>query len=404
MTVNRLQCNYFIKKKNRQCGMTRKQGREYCSEHCILDDEERVPCPLDPNHTVNKFKLNKHLQKCNKFKLRHLNDKMSFYKFNLNQLDESVDKFKLNIELTIDLLDKLNKSNKFLFIPTQSKENKFMSNTRFTNLQNQKHAIQQSSLIQNLLEFKLQNNKNNKKNKNYNLIEYGCGRAEFSRYFIQVFQSMSININNLILIDRASNRLKFDSKIISDSQNTPPTIKRVKIDIKDLYIDDLLQDNNIRNIIISKHLCGVATDLTLRSIKNNPILNSSIDSICIAMCCRHVCHPDQYINKPFIQNILDQYDSPLSYNDFFYTLTKLCSWATNGKRTNIQQDCDLVEIYPGNFITIKQREDFGIMARQIIDQGRLEWVKSNIPNSKASLIKYVSKDISLENVALLLTI
>ncbi|CAL9733437.1 tRNA:m(4)X modification enzyme Trm13p [Monosporozyma servazzii] len=413
-TKPRLQCKYFLKKKNRQCGMTRSTQQDYCSEHLILlpnssdnsiekDVIDRIPCPLDPKHTVNKNQLQRHLKKCNKFKLNHINDNMSYYKLDLNtattKSNNNNNKFQLNdtlINKTIDILYLYQNSNDNTIIPTMVKQNQFMSNTRFNILKNQKHAIQQSSLIQNLLEFRHLNDHHP-----LNILEYGAGRAEFSRYCNQVFQSLDLNVNKFVLIDRASNRLKFDNKIISDSK-TAPIIKRVKIDIKDLFIDDLLSPNE-QNIIISKHLCGVATDLTLRSIVNNPILSGNVDSICIAMCCRHVCDPNQYINVDFMKNILNQYgNNTLSYHEFFSTLTKLCSWATNGKRSNIQ-DCDTVEITNERTVSIKERENIGLMARYLIDQGRLEWVKSNIPNSKAQLIKYVSSDISLENVALFLT-
>lgn len=61
----RLQCEYFMEKKKRRCGMTRSSQNLYCSEHLNLmkkaansqvhnkngseaeKERERVPCPLD---------------------------------------------------------------------------------------------------------------------------------------------------------------------------------------------------------------------------------------------------------------------------------------------------------------------------------------------------------------------
>lgn len=434
----RPQCKFFIQKKNRQCGMTRRFDEDYCSEHLILHKRlanshihnnnhhlDRVPCPLDPKHTVKKSQLKKHLTKCNKYKLEHLNDTNSFYKLNLNTThnnnnnttQDTVSKPVVSADIlnkTIDLLYQFFDTYKINELSTCVKQNNFMISTRLNDVSNQKHAIQQSSLIQNLLEYRHTNPTDEK----VNVLEFGCGKAEFSRYFNQVVRASSscpstsnnnsplFEIKNFILIDRGSNRLKFDSKILSDCNGfNTPNIERVKIDIKDLFVDDILtrdKFSSLQNIVISKHLCGVATDLTLRCIINNPFLFKSLDSMCIAMCCRHICDPDQYVNADFIRDILNRFNSTLTYQEFFVTLTKLCSWATNGKRPGVQ-DCDLVELSRDRFVTVKERERIGLMARRVIDEGRLQWVRQNFPNSKTGLIKYVSKDISLENVALLLS-
>lgn len=441
----RLQCKFFIQKKNRQCGMTRRADEDYCSEHLILNKRlvnklvhngpndhatglQRIPCPLDPKHTIKKSQLKKHLTKCNKFKLKHSNDLNTFYKldFNTAQSTPSLPRPFLSsdtLNKTVDLLYQFFKSGEINELSTTVKLNKFMTETRVNALSNQKHAIQQSSLIQNLLEYRYKDKletdiSTTTLERNLNVLEFGCGKAEFSRYFNQVIRDTSADvsklspyfprfrINNFLFIDRGSNRLKFDSKILSDSNGSNlPFIKRLKIDIKDLYVDDILSRDPFssnKNILISKHLCGVATDLTLRCIANNPLLLNSLDSICIAMCCRHICDPDQYINPRFCTDLLKKFGSTLAYHEFFLTLTKLCSWATNGKRSGVQ-DCDLVKLTENRFVTVKERETIGLMARRVIDEGRLQWVKQKFPHSKTDLIKYVSKDISLENVVLLLS-
>lgn len=46
------------------------------------------------------------------------------------------------------------------------------------------------------------------------------------------------------------------------------TYKRIKIDIKDLSLDKLLDLDYEKIIFVAKHLCGVATCLTLEAISN----------------------------------------------------------------------------------------------------------------------------------------
>uniref|UniRef100_A0A8C3TUN9 tRNA:m(4)X modification enzyme TRM13 n=1 Tax=Catharus ustulatus TaxID=91951 RepID=A0A8C3TUN9_CATUS len=43
-------------------------GRRFCGEHGHEEeqnDRRRIPCPLDPKHTVYEDQLQKHLKKCN---------------------------------------------------------------------------------------------------------------------------------------------------------------------------------------------------------------------------------------------------------------------------------------------------------------------------------------------------
>ena len=117
------------------------------------------------------------------------------------------------------------------------------------------------------------------------------------------------------------------------------------------------------------------------------------------MCCRHVCSANDYINPEHIKSILKEYDSDLTYVQFFTCLTKICSWATNGRRSDMNST-DIVEVTPTISMTIEERESLGLVARKIIDTGRLQWVKQNI-SEYSHLIRYVDKSISLENVALL---
>lgn len=420
--TERLRCNYIITKKNRQCGMTRRADSDFCSEHLNLMKRDignekhngridsqngriRIPCPLDPHHSVWQDQLKKHLTKCNKFKLSHINDDNIFYSKDMNSCQTTTDKidYKLYLDKVITILQSYQEKDTFE-IPLKQEANEEMVRSRVNALTNQKHAIQQSSLIQNMINYKILNMSTSSDN-SQDYIEFGCGKAEFSRYLNQVIiLSNDIRPITYHLIDRASNRMKFDTKIVSDTQEftkqskIKPHIDRIKIDIKDLKIDTQLKDDRTY-VALSKHLCGVATDLTLRCIVNNPLLKKKLDGICIAMCCRHVCSAADYINPEHIKTILTKFDSDLTYAQFFTCLTKICSWATNGRRSDMN-GTDIVEITPTLSMTIEERESIGLIARKIIDTGRLQWVKQNL-GEDSHLLRYVDKSISLENVALL---
>eukprot|EP01041_Mallomonas_annulata_P006777 gene6777-13731_t len=75
------QCNYFMNTKKRLCNMGRSPGSLFCGNHRPSDDPapcraqrratsagmqlERVPCPIDPSHSVYRHDLEVHAKVCN---------------------------------------------------------------------------------------------------------------------------------------------------------------------------------------------------------------------------------------------------------------------------------------------------------------------------------------------------
>ncbi|EYC12647.1 hypothetical protein Y032_0046g1342 [Ancylostoma ceylanicum] len=56
-------CAYIIPRKGRSCRMLVKAGQKYCGEHANQEEEneDRIPCPNDPKHTVDRKALEQHL-------------------------------------------------------------------------------------------------------------------------------------------------------------------------------------------------------------------------------------------------------------------------------------------------------------------------------------------------------
>ena len=61
---------------------------------------------------------------------------------------------------------------------------------------------------------------------------------------------------------------------------------------------------------IAKHLCGGASDLTLKSfeqLQNTKVeLNSKLAGLSIATCCHHACDTKTYVNLDFIKEHFPQ--------------------------------------------------------------------------------------------------
>jgi len=64
-------CGYFVKRKQRYCKMKPTKGTTFCAEHGQHDEKnenelrKRIPCPLDPKHSVFEDKLKQQVKKCN---------------------------------------------------------------------------------------------------------------------------------------------------------------------------------------------------------------------------------------------------------------------------------------------------------------------------------------------------
>jgi tRNA:m4X modification enzyme len=112
-----------------------------------------------------------------------------------------------------------------------------------------KHAEQQSSLLGHLDTLGMLQ-------KNFKFIEFGAGAGEMSKYVMLATESL----NKTILIDRKMIKLKLDKKLFP--------CERIVIDIKDLDLSKLDQVTDSKIVAYSKHLCGCATDLTLRCLNN----------------------------------------------------------------------------------------------------------------------------------------
>ncbi|VVT53187.1 uncharacterized protein SAPINGB_P003447 [Magnusiomyces paraingens] len=312
---------------------------------------------------------------------------------------------------------------------------------RLSELEIPKHATQQASLIGHMEKSGLLGVSKlvNGQNPSSTIIaEFGCGRAELSRYVArsQFLTLAETNENQrtqshrpFFLVDRAGPRMKFDTKILKDYQCDidkilaeekeksfnkdikipPPFVKRALIDIKDLNLNVALNnlfpnDLNSDVVAISKHLCGCATDLTLQCLANNtstlksidkPTMTHKLKGLVIALCCRQLCTYETYplVGRKFL------IDSGLiTTPDSFRLLTKMTSWALCGRRDDMATDEESVQNHFSG-LSIKEREVAGFLARRAIDHGRLLSLCDMGYQSK--LIRYVSPETSLENVALI---
>lgn len=250
-------------------------------------------------------------------------------------------------------------------------------------------------------------------NQNYTFVEFGAGKGELSFVLHNyLYQSKKVKLDEkeekeekkeindeegygkFVLIDRSNFRRKTDHKLKEENKKRTlneeeeddqdnNNVIRIKIDISHLDFGKVESVKNQKCVCISKHLCGVATDLTLRCINQKMENNSSFPGIFIALCCHHLCTWGSYINQKYFKEM--GFDK-----EEFEFLSKMSSWGTCGFKT----DDDTFHLNKN------EKESLGRKCKRLIDMGRVLYLKEN-GYSKVYLIHYIPVEFSLENCLLI---
>ncbi|KAJ1650871.1 tRNA:m4X modification enzyme, partial [Dispira simplex] len=258
-----------------------------------------------------------------------------------------------------------------------------------------KHVVQQASLLGHM-------EKHGLLNPAYHFVEFGAGKGELTTYVQHALVGETITPKSkaevvqcetpvpFTLIDRRNFRNKFD-KFASH------TVQRLEIDIKDLDLAEVdgLKDRHI--VAYSKHLCGSATDLTLRCLEQFQREGGRIAGVLIALCCHHSCNEALYVNPGYLEraNVDDE---------FFQRLTSMSGWATCGKpkqRGGNPRSSQADDNSEAQYVMdCTKREVVGRQCKRILDFGRAEFLKNNMALNP-ELIYYITQEASLENLALI---
>lgn len=423
-----LTCKFFVKRKKRFCKLKPAHGEEYCGEHMPLTTHQsetvdttdsmnkqkvRVPCPLDPKHTVCERKLHKHLKICNaaeKDRPNYIVPGLNAGKDD-NEAIDNVNEFKLtdiDNETVDKIVEKVNKlytlhkidekiEDLILGHPLLASE---ISNKEYGR-ETVRHLIQISTILGYLDYFKLFDDE-------IGYVEYGAGKGQVSYWLAKAIGNYPNS--NVLLIDRASVRHKKDNKL--DDSNA---VQRIRADIADFDISAHSLINKSKNVVgIGKHLCGAATDFAIKCsiLGNSAVKDDNIGpktaAMLITLCCHHRCEWKNLVGKEFfIENDVSAKE--------FAIITKMVGWAICGtgmsrekrkqmKEQHANTDGNKIE-HLSNKVNSNtgqrdrhQRKEIGQKCKRLIDYARICYMQGN--GFKCSLKRYVSSDITLENICL----
>ncbi|NXV80951.1 TRM13 enzyme, partial [Atlantisia rogersi] len=439
-------CAYFVERKKRFCKMIPAPGRRFCGEHGQQEEEndrKRIPCPLDPKHTVYEDQLQKHLKKCNSREkpkpVYYVQDINAGFKNVAEKTEKQVPISSLSKEELESLITKLKKASNGLELHLQEQILSHQALQEALNDPNNgesafKHLKQQASILGNMEKLHLLG-------PGRCFVEFGAGRGKLSHWVNVALQ----NVENVqfLLVERATTRFKVDGK----HQRGDSVFERLRVDIQHLCLKKVpvLEKKKLPVVGIGKHLCGAATDLALRCLvenyttccdgeneepapkrsrtdkaevaSNNSTDNGSMEDDCkpvagivIALCCHHKCDWTHYVGREFFKSVGL---GPVEFNYF----QRMSSWATCGMKetsttasTSEDQTTDTEEHEQMSsktesssdtltgILTVEERKEIGHLCKLLIDHGRMEYLQQR--GYKAALQYYTESAVSLENVLL----
>ncbi|XP_065638102.1 uncharacterized protein LOC112019213 [Quercus suber] len=283
----------------------------------------------------------------------------------------------------------------------------------------EKHVIQQASILGNLEEFGVLKNaigreqcdceeaSDDEKNGVSAVVEFGAGRGYLTQMLADCY-----GIKRVFLVERKSYKLKADRSL---RQKESLILERLRIDIEDLNLNAVESLRGSPYLAIGKHLCGPATDLTLRCCLAEHFSQDSVEhcsanrnlrGLAIATCCHHLCQWKHYTSKKYLSHLGITKEE-------FHAITWFTSWAVDAdhgsdlpevpdvklhlesiENKECGGDASGVEDIVRNMKAV-ERAVLGFMCKQIIDMGRLMWVKEC--GLETEFVKYVPSSISPEN-------
>ena len=378
-------CDVWLPRKRRFCGFG-KLSEKYCGHH----GSERVPCTINPKHSVKKSDLNSHIKICSD---RHMlpPTEQSYYKKEINKGTQPESSTPLDNDQQEKLLREV----------VQIVENYNLTETILTDIlpwppqstvqgPSKSKSVKHESQIESLLghmhkrgvlpsndvfigkgsttdESKI-SEKLEAKNLPYDYIEFGAGKGTLAcgvaRVLYGDYDGEPGDGHRVYLIDKSNFRRK----------SLHPSFSRLQVDLQDFSISGI---DSVKPVVgFSKHLCGVATDYTIQSYLQSP---SNVHSLFVALCCHHRCEYNSYCNHDFLSSI------GVDSSDKFTSLKKITSWTVDGNTESDQQHKKLL----------------GRKAKRILDFGRI--LKLRDAGYKVSLTTFIDEETTPENCLMVAT-
>uniref|UniRef100_A0A804P6E5 tRNA:m(4)X modification enzyme TRM13 n=1 Tax=Zea mays TaxID=4577 RepID=A0A804P6E5_MAIZE len=342
-------CHFWLPNKRRHCANSPLPSSQYCGNHLPESAPgagRRVPCPVDPSHTVLEENLEAHVGKCPLKKQVAALTAQPYYSKGINSgtpeagcgvtsAEKRAAVYRLTEEEFRLLLGKIRSVHAAVAAPIRESNlitaacDKWMSGQVDRKMPYQeRHVAQQASIVGNMEAFGLLQKASHEVVDGENaavsaqaVVEFGAGRGYLTQVLVDCY-----GIRNVFLVERRSYKLKADRSL---RQNEDVTLERLRIDIEDLKLHGIEALRGLQYLAIGKHLCGPATDMTMmcclpeRYDQTEENGKRSLQGLALATCCHHLCQWKHYTNKSFLSGL------GITEEDF-HAMTWFSSWAVDG--------------------------------------------------------------------------
>ncbi|GAX20912.1 tRNA:m4X modification enzyme [Fistulifera solaris] len=455
-------CHAFMEKKKRFCRQQRASDSSYCGNHqhlatTINTKRKRVPCPLDSSHLVFEDSIEKHVLVCPKATKQKDQERQFFYQSNINAGGHGM---LVESARSIDLTRAKRLAQRIVSVHVQI----FGGGTSFAGINEAtelldlsepemtkglpeaiavhrirsggyRHVLQQASLLGHLRRIGAYQTTTKRRR----LIELGAGRG-MSGLIMAAASSGSGVTTDLILVERSGSRGKADKilRTFTTKETTYPfdlksvSWKRVQCDIAHVDLVSLLnhhpryndahqmsEDSTDELVVVAKHLCGVGSDLALKSLY--PI-RSRVTACIFATCCHGVCSWNGYVGRDYLRKAVQTEELPFGEAEF--DLVRKWAGAVVMEPTIDGSDDDEGDdnrhyTSPGNdkndllksvsITAVADGLDCGTRGlsracQRLIDYGRREYIHQILGNASdlnVEMLRYTPDEITPQNTALI---
>lgn len=308
---------------------------------------DRIPCPIDPTHTIYRHNLDYHLKICNTKTREDVLKSKAYYCQDCNAGDEAQSNIILQTSASalsssfdgVDVDALIAKIKASFDGPVKEQIIKEIPDETVTTIavtkdvlevvagtqtafNRTKHARQDASLVNRMIEANLidvdrygGNNDAEDSCKNSVLYaEFGAGKG-----LLGLAISCAQPKATVTFIERNGLRWKADKTMGILGRS----FQRIRMDIKHCSLEGLLQEEAKTNtettepgsynenksvVVVAKHLCGVATDFAIRSLCNlatssSTELDRRARGLAVATCCHHNCLISDYCGWEYLSSL-----------------------------------------------------------------------------------------------------
>lgn len=189
----------------------------------------------------------------------------------------------------------------------------------------------------------------------------------------------------------------------------------VRTDIRHLWLAGLPELRGRRVCVLSKHLCGAATDLSLRALQQLSPDAAEIRprGLLIALCCHHRCSWDSYVGRERLERLgVDE--------RLFTVLCRMSAWAVLPDEEDLdrlrilrqqqqkdqeqkQEEPEASEVLSGRAFlegSLSRMQATGRLCKRVLDRGRELWMQTALGCQRLARETYCDPGISPENQVL----